>query len=165
MIEPVDNESWEPEMTVVIPRHRANFRMDGDGRWHNRDGPFRHQRIIDLFNAALDKDEKGYFVTQKNDGITEKIYFPYEETALFVVGVQWTDPMRIVFNTGIVRVLDPRSLYIHKDHLYYRSGEDSAKFNQRSLMEISGRISCENGFYFFSEGETTIMLPDTSDSI
>ena len=38
-------------------------------------------------HAAIRRDADGYFVCQERGNCTEKVYFPYEDTALFVVDV------------------------------------------------------------------------------
>jgi len=157
---PVGLDDHVTDETLVISRNRAAFRMDGNGRWHNRDGPFRHQRVIDLFNTAIDKDEMGYFITQQRGGITEKVYFPHEGTALFVVEIQWGDPVKFKLNTGRMTQMDLRNLYVCEDQLYYRLGDESAKFNQRALEEISEKLSCDKGRYYFAVGSTMIVLEE-----
>ena len=68
---------------VVIPRQKAVFWMDAQGRWHNQHGTFQHKKIIDHFNASIRKDRDGYYVGQYRDGLYEKVYFTYQETARF----------------------------------------------------------------------------------
>lgn len=152
---------FESEPLIVIQKSQATFRMDGNGRWHNNEGPFRHKRIIELFNAVIRKDEGGYFVTQDNGVSIEKVYFPYEETALFVVELIWGDPDRIRLNTGRVLTLDPGSLFIHQDSLYCRLGDGVAKFNQNALMAVSKALTCDNGRYCFTTGSERIVLDES----
>ena len=147
-----------PQTTLVIPKHKAAFRMDGNGHWHNHDGPFRHQRVIDHFNEAIEKDEMGYFITQQRTGITEKVYFPHEGTVLFVVDILWGEPAQLKLNTGRTVTMDPNNLYVREDHLYYRLGDDKAKFNHRALMEMSDKLSCDKGRYYFSAGSKRIVV-------
>lgn len=146
--------------TIVIPEHLAVFRMDGNGCWHNQAGPFRHKRIIDQFNSAIDRDEMGYFITQEMGGVTEKVYFAHEGTALFVVKILWGDAVQIKLNTGRMEVLNPQYLYICEDLLYYRLGEENAKFNLHALLEISDNISRDNGRYYFTVGSKTTPLSE-----
>ena len=148
------------DTTLVIPKHKAAFRMDGDGRWHNHDGPFRHQRVIDHFNAAIDKDAMGYFIAQQRAGITEKAYFPHEGTVLFVVDVLWGEPVRLKLNTGPTVIMDPNDLYVMEDHLYYRLGDEIAKFNQRALMEMADKLSQKNGRYYYTAGAIKIAIQE-----
>ena len=51
--------------TIVIPKENAVFRMDGNGIWHNEHGRFEHPKIINHFNRSIQKDEQGYFLSQK----------------------------------------------------------------------------------------------------
>ena len=148
------------DSTLVIPKDKAAFRLDGNGQWHNHDGPFRHQRVIDHFNAAIDKDEMGYFITQQRGGITEKVYFPHEGTVLFVVDVLWGKPTQLKLNTGRLLALDPNKLFVREDHLYYRLGDENAKFNQLALMEMSDKLTCDEGKYYFSNGSTRVAVMD-----
>lgn len=156
----IEMDDQMPDTTVVIPKHQASFRMDGDGRWHNKDGPFRHKRVIRHFNAAIDKDEMGYFVTQQRGETKEKVYFPYEETALFVVEVLWPDPLRLKLNTGRKEILDPRCLFISGDHLYYQLENGTAKFNQRTLLSISDSLSFEEEKYYFNFDSIRISIEE-----
>ena len=148
------------DTTLVIPKHKAAFRLDGNGRWHNHDGPFRHQRVIDHFNAAIDKDEMGYFITQERGGITEKVYFPHEGAVLFVVDVLWGQPVQLKLNTGRMVAMVPNKLYVREDQLYYRLEDEYAKFNQLALMEMSDKLSCDEGRYYYFDGSTWVALMD-----
>ena len=84
---------------VIIPKEKAVFWMDGNGRWHNRHGPFQHKKLIDYFNSSIGWDEDGYFVSQTRDDILEKVYFRHAETALFVLDVIKNDEIHLVLNT------------------------------------------------------------------
>ncbi len=58
--------------------------MDANGIWHNEHGRFEHPKIINHFNRSIQKDDLGYFLSQMIDEAKEeKVYFPYEETAVF----------------------------------------------------------------------------------
>ena len=131
----------------VIPKEKAVFWMDGRGRWHNRHGPFEHKRIIDHFNAAIQKDEDGYFVGQRHDGIYEKVYFPYQDTALFVTEVLWGDPVQMLLNTGQRLDLSPERLFIRDDQLFHQKGDEIIKFSERALAMISERIDLSEDRY------------------
>ena len=67
---------------IVISKEDAVFWMDGNGRWCNADGRFRHKKIIDHFHSAIAKDEGGYFVRQERADLVEKVYFPVSYTHL-----------------------------------------------------------------------------------
>ena len=73
--------------TIIISKDKAVFWLNKNGRWCNRHGEFEHKKIIDYFNASIRKDKGGYYVAQTTDDYQEKVYFNYEDTALFVVDV------------------------------------------------------------------------------
>lgn len=125
--------------------------MDGQGRWHNQHGPFAHKKIIDYFNAAIQKDEGGYFVGQSHDGIYEKVYFSYQDTALFVTDVLWGDPVQLLLNTGQRLDMSPERLFIRNDQLFHKKGDEIIKFSERALAMIAERIE-------FSEERYSIRL-------
>ncbi len=133
---------------IVIPREKAVFWLDGDGRWHNAHGPFQHKKIIDYFHASIQKDQNGYFLCQETDDRREKVYFRYADTALFVFDVIWDDSLLVVLNTGKNLPLQPKHLFVENDALYLRMGEDRIKFTQRCLMNLSDRLEIKDGTYF-----------------
>ena len=133
---------------IVVPKENAVFRLDANGCWHNESGRFRNKKIIDFFHASIRKDADGYFLFQNRDNCTEKVYFPYEDTALFVFYVILSDPITLVLNTGERSSLEPQKLYAQNDGLYVTIGEHRVKFTERSLMAISGLMTFENENYF-----------------
>jgi hypothetical protein len=112
---------------IIIPKDRAIFWLDKNGRWHNAHGEFEHKKIIDYFHSSIKRDENGYYLFQKRGDIQEKVYFHYEDTALFAV---------------------PRNLFIRGDDLYMRMGEETIKFAERGLMKISDLLEYDNDQYF-----------------
>ncbi|MEE4114070.1 MAG: MFS transporter permease [Desulfobacteraceae bacterium] len=122
---------------VAISKEKAVFWMDGRGRWHNRHGRFEHKRIIDHFNRSIRRDEDGYYVTQMRGDVLEKVYFPYEDTPLFIVRVSPDIPLRLDLNTGETIPLDPAALFVESDQLYHKSGDARIKFTDRALLAIS----------------------------
>lgn len=122
---------------VVIPKENAVFWMDGRGRWKNRHGRFEHKRIIDYFNRAIRRDEDGYYVTQVRGDIREKVYFPFEDTPLFIVRIIPQDPLRLVLNIGETISLDPAALFVETDQLYHQRGDERIKFSDRALLAIA----------------------------
>jgi hypothetical protein len=133
---------------LIIPAERALFWMDAQGRWHNRHGPFEHKKIIDHFNASIERDQDGYYVTQENNGIREKVYFRYEDTALFIVDVVMSDPVKLVLNTSARIDLQPEAMTISGDQLYIHSGVDRIKFSQRALLKISHMLEFTGEMYY-----------------
>ncbi len=162
MMRHADQPGGQPEV-VVIPKEKAVFWLDGDGRWQNEDGPFRHKRIIRHFHASISRDADGYFVSQIRDDILEKVYFHYEDTALFVVRVI-TENRRLMLelNNGRRIHMDPEKLFVDNDRLYLRNGDDTIKFNQRALFAVSEWIETENDrLYIRVNGHRYVIRDDT----
>lgn len=130
---------------IVIPKERAVFRLDANGRWHNEFGRFEKKRIIDYFHRAIDRDEGGYFVSQMKGDVLEKVYFPYEDTALFVFEVLSGDPVALVLNTGRRLTLDPGRLWIENDHLYLTDQGHRIRFTDRAMMKLAGLMEDGDG--------------------
>jgi hypothetical protein len=136
------------QSSLTIGPEKAVFWMDAQGRWHNRHGPFEHKKIIDHFNASIERDKDGYYVTQENNGIREKVYFRYEDTALFVVDVVMADPIKLVLNTSVQIDLLPDAMTVRGDQLYIHSGGDRIKFSQRALLKISRIMEYRGEMYY-----------------
>lgn len=146
---------------IVIPKDKAAFRLDRNGRWHNASGPFEHKKIIDYFHASIRRDEAGFHLYQEHEDHREKVYFPYEDTALFVFDLQSDgDSVRLTLNTGRTIELDPDDLFVRGDQLYTRLGGDPVKFTERCLMKLSGRLSVENGRYRIRIGGKLHEIPE-----
>ena len=109
---------------VEIPKEEAVFWLDRHGYWHNEHGRFEHKKIIAYFHACIRRDEKGYFLSQMIDGVQEKVYFPYEDTALFVFNIIRDTDVVLVLNTGARVKLRPTKLCMGKDDLYMQLGRD-----------------------------------------
>jgi uncharacterized protein (TIGR02118 family) len=133
---------------IVIPREKAVFWLDRNGRWRNRSGLFKNPRIIGYFHSAIRRDTAGYFLCQEREGVREKVYFPYEDTALFAVEVRTGAESEILLNTGRRLPLDPPALWIENDGLYALDGEDRIKFTDRALMALADVMEFEDGNYF-----------------
>ena len=144
----------------VIPKEKAVFWMDGQGRWHNQHGPFEHKKIIDHFNGAIQKDGEGYFVGQSHDGIYEKVYFSYQDTALFVTDVLWGDPVQMLLNTGQRIDLSPELLFICNDQLFHQKGDEIIKFSERALTMISERIDFSQERYSIRLKGISYVVPE-----
>jgi hypothetical protein len=130
---------------VVIPKEKTVFWMDGNGCWHNEFGKFEKKKIIDYFHAAIGRDADGYFVQQEKDGIFEKAYFHYEDTALFVFHVILGESVCLRLNTGKEIILNPENLWIENDNLYLSLDGERVKFTDRSMMKISAILEEEEG--------------------
>ena len=100
---------------ILIPKERAVFWLDKNGRWRNAHGEFQHKKIIDYFHSSIQKDEKGYYLFQERGNLREKVYFHYEDTALFAVDLIKDEDITLILNTKRQIKLKPKSLFI-KNH-------------------------------------------------
>lgn len=73
--------------------------MDKNGVWHNEHGKFEHPKIIRHFNRSIQKDDLGYYLFQQTDECEEKVYFPHEDTVLFVVDFSLGEELELTLNT------------------------------------------------------------------
>src|SRR3989339_1813713 len=105
----MDKISRNKRRIVVIPREEAVFWMDENGDWQNEHGRFENRRIIEYFHASIKHDFCGFYVEQENGDILERVYFPYEDTALFVFMA--ADGI-LTLNTGEKISLDPTNLFM-----------------------------------------------------
>ena len=143
---------------IIIPKEKAVFWMDHRGRWCNADGPFRHKKIIDHFNASIRKDDQGYYVEQVRDATHEKVYFRYAETPLFAVEIISLKPITLRLNTGRIIPLAPESLFIRKDQLYMRMESECIQFSERVLFKLADQMKREQGaFVFHYEGRDYLL--------
>lgn len=147
MISDKNNDVHAP-LDIVIPKEKAVFWLDANGCWCNANGRFRHKKISDHFHATIRKDAGGFFLCQERGNFTEKVYFPFDDTALFVFDVALNERVFLTLNTGEKIILDPKNLYIKNDNLYVTRDEDRIKFTERSLWIISSLIEVDNEAYF-----------------
>jgi hypothetical protein len=124
---------------IVIPKEEAVFRMDANGNWHNEYGRFEHPKVIRYFNTSIRKDENGYYVYQSTEEYEEKVYFPYEDTALFVVDIIVDADLLFVLNTAEKISPDPDKdrLFIKQDSLYLETAEHLIKFSSHAMVRFS----------------------------
>jgi len=131
----------EQKPVKIIPREKAVFRLDKNGVWRQIDDEkFTNQKIINYFHSVITKDKDGYFLEQEHKHFIEKVYFPYEDTALFVFRVVKGDGLFLGLNNGETIKLDPENLLIRDDNLYVQNGEDLVKFNENALHSMAGYI-------------------------
>jgi len=149
-------ERPENKKLIIVPKEEAVFWMDKNGAWHNEHGKFEHPRIIRYFNSAIKKDENGYYVHQETSECEEKVYFPHEDTALFVVDIATAGPeFRLVLNTGEKTTLEQGELFIESDHLYLQTPDHRIKFSSQALVKISKFMEEENGKFSIHINEKT----------
>ena len=145
---------------IIIPQKDAVFWLDTNGRWHNRSGVFKHKKIIDYFHASIQKDKNGYYLYQSYGNCMEKVYFNYEDTALFVFDIILeNDNIILMLNTRKKIKLQPRNLFIKGDNLYLRTDDnDRIKFAERALTQISKYIDYEDDHYFLMVSEDRFLI-------
>ena len=133
---------------IIIPKDRAIFWLDKNGRWHNAHGEFQHRKIIHYFHASIKKDENGYYLLQERENLREKVYFHYEDTALFAVDLIIDKDITLILNTKKQIKLKPKNLFTQNDNLYMRMGQETIKFTERGLMKVSDLLEFRNKQYF-----------------
>jgi hypothetical protein len=129
---------------IVIGQDEAAFWLDENGCWQNENGKFRHKKIIHYFHSCIKRDRQGYYLYQENGNTAEKVYFPYEDQALFVFNVILQDDVTLVLNTKNQIKLKPRKLFIKNDCLYMHLDEEIIKFAEQGLMKIARLLEEEN---------------------
>ncbi len=146
---------------IVIPKEKAVFWMDGEGRWRNEHGTFEHKKIIAYFHASIQKDEHGFFVSQIRDDIREKVYFNYVETAWFVFDVKRNGDVALVLNTKAVIPLVPEDLFIKQDILYMNYSDGFVKFTVHAMMRLADMIEEDSdGKMYFEYQGNRFEIPD-----
>jgi hypothetical protein len=148
---------------VVIPRENAVFRLDARGRWCNRHGVFRNRRICDHFHAAIRRDAAGYHLRQELPDRVEKVYFPYEDTALFVVQVALGDPVELTLNTRRRVALDPALLFVRGESLYLTLEGERVKFTERATLKLAEAMEFTPEGYAIRTGERVHPIPELPD--
>ena len=145
---------------IVIPREKAVFWLDKNGRWQNAHGEFQHKKIINYFHSAIQKDQKGYYLFQERGDVREKVYFHYEDTALFAVDLIEDTDTTLVLNTGKQIRLKPKCLFIKDDSLYMRLGAETVKFSEQGLLRISDLLVYEDNSYLIRVKNRKYMIPE-----
>lgn len=145
--------------TIEISRDEAVFWLDENGSWHNADGKFRHKKIIDYFHSSIQRDQKGYHLYQAHDHYIEKVYFRYEDTALFVFDLIIDRDITLVLNTKKRIPLEPRKLFIAGDKLYMRLNDEIIKFAEQTLMKIASLLEEEDDGFFIRLNNKRYPIP------
>jgi hypothetical protein len=135
---------------IIIPKERAVFWMDARGRWHNEHGPFEHPKIISYFNSHIRRDAGGYYLSQELNGHIEKVYFPFEDTALFAIDLGRGSKEELILNTGARLPLDPDRLAVRGEDLYQLTDGERIKFTERVLLKLAERIEDSDGRYYYN---------------
>jgi len=135
----------DTDSEIVISKEDAVFWMDGNGRWHNQYGEFEHKKVVAYFNRSIGYDADGYFVSQVRGDMLEKVYFPYQETALFAVDIIQNNDLQLLLNTQKQVPLNPEKLFIRNDNLFMHFENQIIKFTDRSMIKLSDRFDDANG--------------------
>ncbi|MDD9302193.1 MAG: MFS transporter permease [Desulfobacter sp.] len=144
----------------IIPKEQAVFWMDSNGVWHNEHGRLEHPKIISYFNRSIQKDDQGYFLSQIIEDREEKVYFPYEETAIFVTHIHIKDKIELLLNTSQKIMLDPGRLYIKKDSLFFSTPPHEIKFTSHALAKISKCLKEADQGLMLQLGENQYFIPE-----
>ncbi len=129
---------------IVVPKEQAVFWLDKNGCWHNEHGKFQHKKVIDYFHSCIRRDENGYYLYQGDGDFSEKVYFPYEDQALFVFDVNIGAEVTLVLNTRKKVRLDPKKLFVKNDSLYMQMGDEIVKFAEQGLLKIAPLLEEED---------------------
>jgi hypothetical protein len=141
----------KPLPEIVIPKEAAVFFLDEHGYWrHKEQGKFEHRKIINYFHSCIRKDENGYHLRQRLGDRVEKVYFHYEDTALFVIDVIKAEEIHLLLNTQKKIKLRPTKLFVIEDSLYVNSGQHRIKFTDNSLVRLWDLLSYEGDDYFIT---------------
>jgi hypothetical protein len=149
---------------TLIAKEDAVFWLDENGCWRNAHGKFEHKKIIDYFHSCIKRDQGGYHLFQVNGNYREKVYFPYEDQALFVFDVIRQDDITLILNTKKRIVVDPESLFIKNDNLYMRMGDETIKFVDQGLMKIAPFLEDEDGRLYIRLKDKIYRIPNLDDS-
>jgi hypothetical protein len=151
---------------IVIPRDEAVFWLDKNGFWHNANGKFQHPKIINYFHSCIRRDQNGYHLYQRNEQFREKVYFTYEDQALFVFDVLRKNEVILVLNTKRRIKLKPRCLFIKNDSLYMRMGKETIKFAEQGLVKIAQDLEDdEDGQLYIRSKNRRYKIPILEDPL
>ena len=155
----------ENKKLIIVPKEEAVFRMDKNGAWHNEHGKFEHPRIIRYFNSAIKKDENGYYVHQATSECEEKVYFPYEDTALFIVDIIAGQNIQLILNNTDKMTLEEGELFMASDSLYLLTPDHRIKFSSHALVKISKFIEEKNGIFSILINEKTYPVQSSDKAL
>ena len=146
-------------LEIIVDRDRAVFWLDANGCWQNKHGKFRHQKIIRHFHSSIKRDRHGYYLYQENGAHVEKVYFHYEDQALFVFDVLQKCGLVLVLNTRQQVKLMPQKLFIKDDNLYMRRGDEIIKFVEQGLVKIARFLMEENNRLYIRVNNRRYQIP------
>jgi len=145
----------------IIPKEECVFRLDRHGVWHSYGEKFTNQRISRYFHSCIGKDKDGFYMEQEHPHYIERVYFPYEDTALFVSRIIKEDELTLCVNTGNRLKLDPTKLFVENDDLYIRDGQDRIKFTETALLALAEYMEDADGQYVITLDGQSHPIPQT----
>jgi hypothetical protein len=149
---------------IVIPKAEAVFWLDKNGCWHNENGRFEHKKIIQYFHSCIKRDRQGYYLYQANANYAEKVYFTYEDQALFVFDVIRQSDVILVLNTGRQIKLRPQKLFINNDCLYMHLDCETIKFAEGGLFKIAQLMEEKNDRLYIRVKNRRYKIPTQDES-
>jgi hypothetical protein len=148
---------------TVIPKEKAVFWLDCNGYWRNRHGRFERPSIIARFHASIGRDQEGYYLSQVNGDVREKVYFHHEDTALFVFNLRTTgQETDLILNTGREIPLVPESLFITGDALYTVFEGERIRFAERVLVKMSRLLEDDGETCYLRLGDMRVPIPEVA---
>lgn len=144
---------------IIIPKEEATFWLDNHRKWHNERGEFQHKEIIDFFHSNIKKDKTGYYISQTYRGVREKVYFRYEDTALFVFDVVKEEGITLELNTKKTLKLNPKRLFLQNEDIYIKVGKEKAKFVGRGMERLADLLEYD-GCFWITLDEREYRIPE-----
>ena len=148
---------------IVIQPDEAVFWLNKNGCWYNANGKFQNKKIIDYLHSCIKKDRHGYHLFQVNGDLKEKVYFTYEDQALFVFDVLFKDEVILVLNTQKEVKLKPKNLFIKDDNLYMHMGDETVKFVEQGLMKIAKILEDDSNQLYIRSKNRRYKIPTYKD--
>jgi len=134
-----------------------HYQLDAEGNlWH--DGSvFEDPNILNFFMRKMERLPDGrYFALCQG----EECYFEPEDTVYVVRELEFhPDRVDLVFQGGYRERLDPKTLHVGKDNIFYcraRDGAFEARFNRKPYLELARHIDYDpkrHHFYLELAGE------------
>ncbi|MDP2908678.1 MAG: MFS transporter permease, partial [Nanoarchaeota archaeon] len=144
---------------IIIPKEEATFWLDNQRKLHNERGEFQHKEIIDFFHSNIKKDKTGYYISQTYKGVREKVYFRYEDTALFVFDVVKEEGITLELNTKKTLKLNPKRFFLQNEDIYIKVGKEKAKFVGRGMERLADLLEYD-GCFWITLDEREYRIPE-----
>lgn len=147
-------------MVRMVSKEESEIRLREDGKWIHQGEPFSNRKIIDFFHRAIRKNEKGeYYLHNVYDGKEEHVYFEVEDTAYFVLELEFDEgaqAFRVTLNTGADGFIDVRGLWTDERGVMYCRvlDDDRARLTDNAMHQLSNLSGMDDrGVYVDLTGE------------